>query len=849
MVMSTGGWLRVIAMLWLLGLVPTVAVAADLTCRAEVDRRSVAPGGQIVLTLHARGDIGGQPRHQPPRIEGVEVVPGGTSQSFQLVNGKSEHSLDVTYYLVVRRDDDFQIPPLAFTAGDQTCRTEPISISVTAGARPPAGAADAPASGGRAGQPGDAYFITLTVDRDEVWVGQQMLLSFRFYHRRSAWDRPDYSAPRTEGFWRVDLPERRFRQTVGGHVYDVIEVRYALFPTRPGELVVDSARLEVPSDPFQQFLGRRSRGPVQLITDPLTITVKDLPAPRPAAFSGIVADRLAFAATVDRDTVPRGEPISLTLEVTADAFLKSFEGVRLPAPDGARLHDAAENLQEDAAGPRYQATFTQEKAVVPTREGVLDLGPLELTYFDTGQGRFLTEVADLPRLIVVSSDLPVLGDDRSGFLRTEIARLGNDLAFIHPVGRAVAGPRVLSVGQPAWWLVLVAPWLALLLFRWYLGRRAADLRDPVGVRRRQALATALKRLDAAVAAADADQLARAILGFVADRSGRPLAGLSASDVSAWARDQGDAAAGARLVAVLEACDQARFGGQGAVEVAAMAQEVRAILPKLIHRRGPRRSPATVTRSLALVALCLSSAATLAGPGPDPLRLIAEGNQAYTEGDLELALERYREARELGADAADLHYNLGNTHARRGELGHAIASYLRAERRAPRDGDIRRNLAWVRQHTRDLELAGSGLPPVIAQLDRAAHWLSVREWGHVLLVLSWLVCATLAWSWQRGRLDAPLRRVLIALAVSLVAAGSVTATRWYEEHGRPTAVVVVEEAEVRSGPAETFPVVFRIHDGLTLVVRGERDGWSRVGLGGDWVGWVPAGTLESVDQGR
>ena len=83
---------------------------------------------------------------------------------------------------------------------------------------------------------------------------------------------------------------------------------------------------------------------------------------------------------------------------------------------------------------------------------------------------------------------------------------------------------------------------------------------------------------------------------------------------------------------------------------------------------------------------------------------------------------------------------------------------------------------------------------------------------------------------------------------------VVATRWYEERVRDTAVVVVEEAEVRSGPATTFPVVFRIHDGLTLVIRGERDGWARIGLGGDWVGWVPAGALERVrragaDQGR
>ncbi len=216
--------------------------------------------------------------------------------------------------------------------------------------------------------------------------------------------------------------------------------------------------------------------------------------------------------------------------------------------------------------------------------------------------------------------------------------------------------------------------------------------------------------------------------------------------------------------------------------------------------------------------------------------MAEGSQAYTEGDLDLALARFRQARERGADAAELHYNLGNTHARRGELGRAIASYLRAERRAPRDGDTRRNLAWVRQHTRDLELVGQGLPPVVAQLDRLAHWLSVREWGLVVVVLSWLSVPAVAWAWWRGGLETASRRALVLAWPLLVAAAAITATRWYEEQVRDTAVVVVDEVEVRSGPATTFPVVFRIHDGLVWrcaasARAGAASAWGATGSGG------------------
>jgi hypothetical protein len=195
----------------------------------------------------------------------------------------------------------------------------------------------------------------------------------------------------------------------------------------------------------------------------------------------------------------------------------------------------------------------------------------------------------------------------------------------------------------------------------------------------------------------------------------------------------------------------------------------------------------------------------------------------------------------------VHYNLGNAHARAGELGLAIASYQRALRLEPRDGDARRNLAWVRSHTRDLELAGGGLPPVVAQLDAVAHRLTIDEWAAVLVTLAWLVAGLVAWSWRRGWLAAWPRRLLLALAGLSVLVAVVLATRWYEERVVDTAVVIVEEAEVRSGPATTFPIVFRVHDGLTLAIRGERDGWARIGLGGDWVGWVPAGTLERVRE--
>ena len=68
------------------------------------------------------------------------------------------------------------------------------------------------------------------------------------------------------------------------------------------------------------------------------------------------------------------------------------------------------------------------------------------------------------------------------------------------------------------------------------------------------------------------------------------------------------------------------------------------------------------------------------------------------------------------------------------------------------------------------------------------------------------------------------------------------------------VVVVPESEVRSGPAETFPVLFKVHDGLTVRLAGDREDWVRVSLGGDWQGWLPRGDVvrvraDGADQDR
>ena len=869
-----------------------VGALAEIICHAETNRASVPQGDEVVLTVTAEGDVGWSAEFELPEMPGVRVYGGGTNQSMSFINGRSQTSVSKTYFLRIETGEDFTIGPVVVSAASKECRTDPIEITVTERPVssdtniPPAdsgnrtqrtgspavrsGPAPAQAAGGL---PGDDVFVTLQADRTEAWVGQQLVLSFRYYRRVQPWNNPQYTAPRTEGFWREDLgSERNFRQVVQGRAYNVTEIRYALFPTRAGDLRIEAAELAFPDDVFDRFFNSRRtrRGPRVLRTEPVTIHVKELP-PAPPNYSGLVARSVKLSATVDRDSVPRGEPVGLKLRLESDGFLKGFSGLNIEAPDGARLHDAGESFQTRLDDSRYLGVMAVEKVMVPGRDGPLTIAPVEVSWFDAGRGSYRTARSPARRIIVTPSDLPLDGDESSGFLRSEIARLGQDLAFIHPVPDNLSRRLVPWTGGLLWWLAAGLPLALLAGWRLYLSRLSADRRDPAGVRRRRALRLARQGL--ATAAKIDDQTERlaaisaAVVGYVSDCLNRPRAAVGSAEIGTFCQDLQCASVGERLIAVLESSDVARYGGTATGSSADQdpVREVASLLAELADAvarswraqdAGNRNLKAgrgvigmlaflAPLVSAVLIAIGPALAQTVTSPGADPVRLVAEGNQAYTEGDLDRALELYVEADRLGVNDAVLHFNLGNTHARRGELGRAVVSFLRARRLDPRNGDIGTNLGWVRGHLKDLELSEGELPLFVAQLVALAEGLRLDEWGLLLVLLVWLTAGLIAWAWYREELEDRLRRVLLVCSALLLAVILMTSWRWYELQIRDEAVVVVSEAAVRSGPADSFPVLFQVHDGLTVEVKGHREGWARIGLGGEWLGWLPEAGLEHV----
>lgn len=560
---------RVLAgILLLLPLAGGGAEAIEIDARA--DRTDVDADGKIALTLTVRGGQG-EPEVDLGSTTGFEIYSAGTSQSISIVNGQVSSSITYTYLLSPRGEGEFTIGPFEARIGGEAATAPAIRIRVTpgasSGAPPPRESAPRPSRGGEARD----VFLTTALDKKDAYVGEAIILSFRLYTRvRFAGD-PEYEPPSTEGFWKEDLPpQRRFFDDWGGLRYSVTEVKSALFPTRPGRLVVGPARLAYvedaffSADPFDLLLGRgtsRRRGAKETIrSDSIAVRVLPLPeAGRPPDFGGAVGS-FTLQASLDKTETAANEPVTLALTIEGEGNIQAATVPEPRVPESFKVYDSGTSTETSKEGYRVRGKKTYTRVLVPRYGGDYEIAPVSFSYFDPDEGEYVTRTAG-PFRVRVDGPPPEEETDRM-----EIARKEEDIRYIkEPAAiRWEARDERPSLFALLGWnvLPLVAFGAALLAHK----RRERYARDPAWARARRAERVARGLLDAARSRAGdpdsrefASALSRALVGFLSDKGGIAAAGMTRREIERVLQGKGaDAPLRERVLCLLETCDRARY---------------------------------------------------------------------------------------------------------------------------------------------------------------------------------------------------------------------------------------------------------------------------------------------------
>jgi tetratricopeptide (TPR) repeat protein len=206
------------------------------------------------------------------------------------------------------------------------------------------------------------------------------------------------------------------------------------------------------------------------------------------------------------------------------------------------------------------------------------------------------------------------------------------------------------------------------------------------------------------------------------------------------------------------------------------------------------------------------------------------NKLYEEGKYSDALAGYDQLLKSGASEALL-FNRGNALFKLGQLGRAIESYRLAQQLAPRDPELRSNLDFVRTRAR------GGAP---YHTDRWHAWLgslSLNEWTTLTAAAFWVLFLLLALGqWQRELRPRLRTSVFAALGAFLLLAVGL-GIELNANYFAPSAIVVSGETDVRNGPFDEAPSVYKVRDGMELTVLDHKDNWLEVTDSAQRIGWV------------
>lgn len=584
------------AVLALLATAP--AWAAEIEFYQSVDRTEVGTEDTFRLTV-VTVDAPPSARVEVPRVDNVEVLSSSRSsqRSIQLSGGGPAVIQDVTkhvYLLRASRPGKLTLPPAVLTAEGRTYRTEPVQLTVRRGRVSQQGQANRralpdpfrnlpmpdPFEEEMEGEEdlgiprGDSdLFLRSSLDKDEVYVGEQATLSLYIYSRVDLSSVDTVTMPKLEGFWseEVESPTQLTgeQRVINGVPYRAYLLRRrALFPVKSGNVTITPAEADITTGFL--FAGHR----VHRVSNPLKVKVKPLPPGAPQGFSSANVGNWNLTVDVSQTRVELGQPVNVKVTVEGVGNVKNISPPKLTGPDALKIYDPTTTDKLSPGKGRVQGRRVVEYLVMPQRTGTFTMPGLEFPYFDPRTGRYEVSRTD-PITVTVEAgaggvaslgNTPTRAADAAA-AQKNVLTTGSGLRPLRYQARFEA-PATPLWQRPFFIPAVLAP-LGLLLGAMLLGQvRGKLLTESEAGRRGQQAKAARKRLAAAEklqkegsTGAFYAEVEKAMVEFLSARLGAPVGGLTRDALAEKLTAAGVAPERRQKVLfVLEACDMGRFGG-------------------------------------------------------------------------------------------------------------------------------------------------------------------------------------------------------------------------------------------------------------------------------------------------
>lgn len=495
--------------------------AQDIEFTASLNKTRVSLEERIVLSLEVIGARNIDPPKLPP-LDDFDVFSAGSSSRINIINGRYSATKNFSFVLVPLKEGEFTIGPAVLEYDGREYKTKPLnvivqkaSVSSSNKVLPPGPAAAGAAVNAAVKTELDKkVFVELVPDKKEVFLGEQLVLTFKFYRSQAKVANIQYVPPETKYFIEEELAKQRnYRKQLKERVYDVIELKTALFPVRTGKLVISPAKIRCdllikqgrqkrrrPSvfedffnDSFfdDPFFSSYLRKPLEISSEPVEIQVKPHPVfNKPEDFKGAVGN-FNLQVTAEPVTLKAGEPITLRMVVNGCGNIKSIAMPEVAELDTFKSYEPESKISSVPKGNKIYGQKVFEKVLVPKQAGVQTIPPVSFSFFNPEKVEYKSitsepieiKVAELPPEEkqalprIVESTLP-----ETGPAKKTIELYSRDINFIKEELADFKEKGDFLYNNSSFWLINIFPSFFLVLL-WGYKKREERFKTDVGYAR------------------------------------------------------------------------------------------------------------------------------------------------------------------------------------------------------------------------------------------------------------------------------------------------------------------------------------------------------------------------------
>ncbi len=561
--------------------------AQKLTASVNKNPVGINDRFQLSFELNDKGN-----NFRAPSLNDFNVLSGpNQSTSMQIINGGMSQSIIFSYILQPKKEGAFKIEPATIEAGGKIILSNMVTVNVTKAA--------AGQSSQQGGQNQDEksnissknIFFKVSVDKSNVYRGEAIVAIYKLYTNVQVVNYGINKVPAFNGFWSQDMemPQQlslEKTEIINGVTYRVGEIKkVVLFPQQSGTLTLEPmegeciARIQVKrnktgspfdifndpffNDPFSGFGGIRDVK-FAVKSEPVKITVKELPANSPASFNGAVG-RYTLEGTLDKTKLKANDAVTFRLKLSGRGNIKLTEAPVFDLSPDIEKYDPeiTDNITVNERGASGTRVF--EYLMIPRHQGAYDFGPVTFSYFDLDKKSYVTLVTPKYKINVERGKDGGSATAASGG-KSDFKLLGRDIRFIKTTVPEFRSVRDDFYGTFLFWLLVLLPFFGVIGMVLYRRHLIATNSNLALVKSRGATKVARKRLDAAGKFLKAgnqngfyEEINKSLWGYLSDKLHIPVASLS-KDVAIESLKQKGVSMESinKVMSILDYCEFARF---------------------------------------------------------------------------------------------------------------------------------------------------------------------------------------------------------------------------------------------------------------------------------------------------